>query len=640
MKIKILSPYKSLKDFEPIDLPSFSVITGPNGSGKSQLIEAIQNGKVAVYDGARIIAHIKTISPPSHPLSTTYWRDSSSKRRAPTPYDGGLVAYYEYISKQIPDRVWEAPNSIRATGISKAEFLAQSEYTMNTIIDNTSLKDDLLNLVKSANSVHNNPVRTADNMAERAGIGIKSICQKYGSLFNIPPEDISIIYLPLIDTFSMSLSNIFGKYGDLYIDNLLKKISDDPDVRDSYLNDNDFYKLYGKEPWGVFNNIIESSGMPYRLDIKKPYDRSKFDFKISRTIDGSDVGFDDLSSGEKLIFSLICSSFQTKNDIAVPVMPELALMDELDSPLHPRMVSYLINTIKSGFVDRLGMKCILVTHSPTTVALAPDNSTFEMLSGKLRPISKQSAINNLIVGIPTLDINPDSRKFVFVEDKSDVEIFELLFNLPGIITSPETRFSFISASQKTSNGTTGGGCALVKNIVKSLREKNCRNIYGIIDWDGVNECEDGLLVIGENSRYSIENIVLDPLIFGLFLIRHNKCPTAISDINDLSRFNAFTIEERQRIADCIQDAIFPGTEKTIARYCDNSELNISKNYLELNGHEVEEKIRRTFPGVLAFANNKMKLTVIQSVVSQNPGYVPIEVKNAYQKLVEISSGAA
>ena len=46
MKLIFRQPHESIKQFTPVDLPDFSVITGLNGSGKTHLMRAIKAGNV------------------------------------------------------------------------------------------------------------------------------------------------------------------------------------------------------------------------------------------------------------------------------------------------------------------------------------------------------------------------------------------------------------------------------------------------------------------------------------------------------------------------------------------------------------------------------------------------------------------
>lgn len=43
MDIKLKGKYKSITDFEWLEIPNFAILTGPNGAGKSQLLQLIYN---------------------------------------------------------------------------------------------------------------------------------------------------------------------------------------------------------------------------------------------------------------------------------------------------------------------------------------------------------------------------------------------------------------------------------------------------------------------------------------------------------------------------------------------------------------------------------------------------------------------
>jgi len=53
------------------------------------------------------------------------------------------------------------------------------------------------------------------------------------------------------------------------------------------------------------------------------------------------------------------------------------LLDEVDASLHPSMIKNLLDVIEKIFLKN-GCKVILATHSPTTVALAPEESIYEI----------------------------------------------------------------------------------------------------------------------------------------------------------------------------------------------------------------------------------------------------------------------
>ena len=57
--------------------------------------------------------------------------------------------------------------------------------------------------------------------------------------------------------------------------------------------------------------------------------------------------------------------------------PQVLLLDEVDASLHPSMMQNMLNVIEKVFLEN-GVKVILVTHSPTTIALAPEESVYVM----------------------------------------------------------------------------------------------------------------------------------------------------------------------------------------------------------------------------------------------------------------------
>ena len=63
---------------------------------------------------------------------------------------------------------------------------------------------------------------------------------------------------------------------------------------------------------------------------------------------------------------------------------------------------------------------------------------------------------------------------------------------------------------------------MVKKLTNDLRASGNSFVYGIVDWDLKNKSENGVVVIGEGSRYSIENFILDPVYVGIYLLRDGQ----------------------------------------------------------------------------------------------------------------------
>jgi len=85
--------------------------------------------------------------------------------------------------------------------------------------------------------------------------------------------------------------------------------------------------------------------------------------------------------------------------------PDILLLDEVDASLHPSMMRNMLSVINNVFIAQ-GVKVILVTHSPTTIALAQEESLYLMNpSGVNRVVksNKQQALDILTEGYATLD---------------------------------------------------------------------------------------------------------------------------------------------------------------------------------------------------------------------------------------------
>ena len=104
------------------------------------------------------------------------------------------------------------------------------------------------------------------------------------------------------------------------------------------------------------------------------------------------------------------------------------ILDEPDAHLHPEMSNILIKALNETFVKKIGIKVIITTHSPMTVALAPEESIFQLNNHPetfLKKISKDDALKNLTNGLPSLTIDYENHRQVFVESPTDLFYFQI-----------------------------------------------------------------------------------------------------------------------------------------------------------------------------------------------------------------------
>jgi predicted ATPase len=109
--------------------------------------------------------------------------------------------------------------------------------------------------------------------------------------------------------------------------------------------------------------------------------------------------------------------------------PELIILDEPDAHLHPEMTKLLIDVLEETFVKKYKIKVIITTHSPSTIALSPIKSIYELRNNNnsgLIKISKDDALKLLTGFIPTLSIDYQNHKQVFVESPVDAKYYQIV----------------------------------------------------------------------------------------------------------------------------------------------------------------------------------------------------------------------
>ena len=108
-----------------------------------------------------------------------------------------------------------------------------------------------------------------------------------------------------------------------------------------------------------------------------------------------------------LVTAMYKSSFESSK------FPEILLLDEVDAVLHPSMIQQMLNVIQNYFVGEQKMKVLMATHSPSTVAYAPEESIYIVNpSGKeprVEKQDKQTALSILTEGVVSCFFDPNAR---------------------------------------------------------------------------------------------------------------------------------------------------------------------------------------------------------------------------------------
>ncbi len=514
-KIVINHTHKSLLPSE-YNLPNFVVLTGINGSGKTQFLEALNNNQLTdIYENDKKL-----------------WTRTLIPLNSLSPIDSEHGESRNQGMKNHASILWDAYNHAKnpSPGIaSKPNPLPSFEEKLGS-----------RNLQK---------VRAIARHAEKDIENLELNDFKE----HIPLNDANIND----DFFTQKFSLIFRNYFDKQRENQEKMFRKEwlKITNVTYLTNEEFVDKYGN-PRKVINDLIEAAKLEYEFNEPTEANlETPFVLRLINKRTKSEIGLNDLSSGEKVIMSLVFALYNSKLEFQ---FPQVLLLDEPDASLHPSMAKQFLDVIEDVFVKERGVKVIMTTHSASTVALAPEKSLFVInkTTPRIRKTTKDEALSILTQGVPSLSVNYENRRQVFVESEYDVFFYDKLYGKLKNKLIPEISLNFISSGIGNS-----GNCDQVRDVVNKLAiEFKNKYIFGIIDWDGKNGGNKHVKILGKGKRYSIENYILDPILIAAFLLRETfitREDLNLSDNETYVDFKNLSIVRLQAISDFVTDRIKP-----------------------------------------------------------------------------------
>lgn len=425
-----------------------------------------------------------------------------------------------------------------------------------------------------------------------------------------------------------------------------------------FLSEDDFFSTYGDSPVNILNKVLieydcngyefKQSELPssFGIDISQQH----IQVNLFNKKGGYYTNLDSLSSGERTLLALSFTIFKLRRR---KVIAKLFLLDEVDSALHPSMAKRLLNVLYNLFHKELMINLIISTHSPSTVAFAPKDSIFVMKRDgdqRLSSTSRDRALSELTSGVPSFSINYENRRQVFVESQYDVQFYESLYNIYKGQLDSEISLNFISSGDTAtnSNGIGISNCEQVQKITSILRQTGSRFAWGIVDWDlnTTKPAEEFVKVLGFESRYSMENYLLDPLLIGILLLREKFVePTFFGfeetvRIFDILIFNASQLQ--QMIDTVLQKLVIENknAQQSLRPYqiIDGTELSLPNWFCEHQGHKLEEKYLSAFPKLNEIKKKKeatLKQAVIDKVIADFPNLAPIDLLDILKQVQEV-----
>ena len=649
VRLVFTRPHKSIAFLSPIELPDLVILTGVNGAGKSHLLEALENGAVRIEEF------------PHNPNTRNIRRFDWSTL---VPTDSG--AFSSYQARQERAQLWSQVTAYKSQYLPPqlGQIVTQAPELANLSLRelNTLTKDSLLNrginataadsvlgsirnVTQSVNQTisqlfiqqdPSNRPRLLAGLQARANLPLAAL-EEDDFYENFPPT-----WQP-VDMFQQSFARLFSEYQENWRKNKFKQYLNTEGKTYRVLSNDEFAAKFGTPPWEFVNSILETASLGFRINAPDDVDDRPYEPVLTDQLTNVQIKFADLSSGEKILMSFALCLYYARDNRQLVQYPEVLLFDEIDAPLHPSMTESLLKTIQTVLIDQRKLKVIMTTHSPSTVALAPEGSIFVMRktqSDRLGKASKDGALAVLTTGVPRLSIDYENRRQVFVESHHDVGFYDALYQKVRRLLAPEISLNFISSS-----GSSVGGSAHVRDIVQKLVHAGSKKVFGIIDWDTVNKAVGHIKVIGEQERYSIESCLFDPVLVAALLFQQRAIPKfelGLLEGETYVDFARFDSERLQSVADVVVSRVAlqfgqPMSNETIpCRYIGGSTICVPKWYLHMNGHRLEELIKETFPAFKVFhAEAAMKRAIIERVVDDIPALIPKCVLDAFAAVQEL-----
>lgn len=654
MKLTLQDDYLSLKPFSSDTLTDFVVITGKNGSGKSQLLNLITlkskndtsviSKRIGFHPAINKIQAEGIIKNSSSSIDHDQWKLIVSNKLA-------IYNNFSPTKREMLRYIIETQENGDFQDVEQKSMLSTSEnYTLllkKMFAETFSTTLDKLPTVNinHQNSVLKNLVTPENIQAMRFAISVMDYSRKNENqlsdvdFFNTPHDE-SLI--DINDLFSSQIEWVFYNYAKRRHENdykFFQKIQY-KEINES-ISDIVFIENF-RPPWEIINEIFESNNLDFYFNGIKKEDYSKdvsLTFKLIKKSSDQTISFDNLSSGEQVIIGLILKLFVTEYYGDNLSFPDLIILDEPDAHLHPEMTKLLIDVLRETFVKKYKIKVIITTHSPSTIALSPESSIYQLRNhnnSSLKKIAKDEALKLLTNFIPTLSIDYQNHKQVFVESPVDAKYYQIVHDKLQQTKELTNKLYFIS------NSAGKGNCSQVYQIVDQIRSSGNKTSYGVVDWDLDNKDGEFVFTHGINERYSIENFLFDP-IYIICLLMEMKAHNIYTELNFDIYMNHFLIgeqpqEELQRIIEYFFlkfEEVFPNekydSEKMEVEYFSGKKLLIPKWYLQMKGHDLHIKLKKVFTAFNKYTSEKLFQNELSEIMGKCFPFIPLPSTNLLKK---------
>ena len=479
MKIIFKQQYISITQFAPIEVNDFSILTGKNGSGKTHFLNAIKKGGIEIegIDKSEIVYYNYN----DFTVFSGKLDQDPQFRNKLNDWNNEKTQYWKRI-QEFKNKTNQLVSTRTPAEQTIYNFSQQHNFNFEIYFGNA--KDfDLIKDLKGEQNVYAELhakqqlftpqfFQFANNYLNGAKGKVEDLTyEKLKTKFNEQQSSVEqVLKEEDEDLFQFLKSTVRGKnilslnHNDLespnfFLDdianeekeyqfkktqNLLNKAkATEYNERVSYLDADKFIQQHGLSPIEQINNVLleyDCNGYFLHTNTNQQFlgiDKKNIKIPISLIHKEKNytTNFEQLSSGEKTLIALSFFIYKTRKN---RIIPRVLLLDEVDSSLHPSMISRLLNVIEKLFVEEQKFKVIMATHSPSTVALAPEDAIYIIEKNgeqKLRKELKSNAISILTEGIATVNeedskiainynINQTELPILFTEGITDKIILE------------------------------------------------------------------------------------------------------------------------------------------------------------------------------------------------------------------------
>lgn len=435
ISLRLLSRYKSLQEgFEWNDIPPFAVITGINGVGKTQLLEVIKGRSDKPDRFGRLPQIVREITSSKGPQKLIFSENTTQRGLSLN----GLIEYVQNSDQRLlsirnlDQHIKDHQNYINSW---HQQHLHTTDKVERLQLDNNikSYEEQIRNLLNQKSDVN---IYAYDEE-------LKRIARKLDKKVEELTE--SEIRQYAIDNFeSLTTVDELTRY---IVNENLRYMMRVTYLAETHQREETDMLVAQERPYQAINRIFRQYGFDY-FDMLNPFPN---DGKLNGEIrfqgkEGEIVDYDSLSSGEQAIVQFVIWSYgQDFRGNRLNTM----VLDEPDAHLHPSMCKMMVEIFSEMSAKKeiggSGIRIIITTHSPSTVAFTPEGSLFVMQREAdnkrvIRPSTIEDAVEILSDGIFTfsramsgftqLSSSP-KQNLVFVEGKTDVRHFTKAMQVLG-----------------------------------------------------------------------------------------------------------------------------------------------------------------------------------------------------------------